>query len=84
MTYGAIRGAIKTLDDPFTGFIEPRVAEINREDDTGSFEGIGAYVSMEDGRLIIVEHLQGPTGRAGRPARRGHCAPGRRHRQSRT
>ncbi|MFC2037264.1 S41 family peptidase [Chloroflexota bacterium] len=54
MTYGAIRGALNTLEDPFTGFIEPDVAEINREDDTGSFEGIGAYVTMRDGRLLIV------------------------------
>ena len=42
MTYGAIRGAINTLDDPFTAFIEPETAAINREDDGGSFEGIGA------------------------------------------
>jgi carboxyl-terminal processing protease len=54
MTYGAIRGAINTLDDPFTAFIEPQTAAINREDDGGSFEGIGAYVTMEDGRLKIV------------------------------
>jgi carboxyl-terminal processing protease len=54
MTYGAIRGAINTLDDPFTGFIEPTAAEINRQDDTGAFEGIGAYVTMTDGRLTIV------------------------------
>jgi carboxyl-terminal processing protease len=54
MTYGAIRGVINTLGDPFTGFIEPTAAEINREDDTGSFEGIGAYVTMSEGRLMIV------------------------------
>ncbi len=54
MTYGAIRGALNTLDDPFTGFLEPKVAAINREDDSGSFEGIGAYVTMREGRLVIV------------------------------
>jgi carboxyl-terminal processing protease len=54
MIYGAIRGALNTLDDPFTGFIEPDVAEINREDDSGTFEGIGAYVTMRDGPLTIV------------------------------
>ncbi len=54
LTYGAIRGAVNTLDDPFTAFIEPQTAAINREDDGGSFEGIGAYVSMTDGRLVIV------------------------------
>jgi carboxyl-terminal processing protease len=59
MVYGAIRGALNTLDDQFTAFIEPRVAEINREDDTGSFEGIGAYVSMRDGRLLIVSTFDG-------------------------
>ena len=56
---GAIRGAINTLDDPFTAFIEPRTAEINREDDSGSFEGIGAYVAMEDGILTIVSTFKG-------------------------
>ena len=59
MVYGAIRGALNTLDDQFTAFIEPRTAEINREDGTGSFEGIGAYVSMRDGRLMIVSTFDG-------------------------
>ena len=54
VTYGAIRGAVNTLGDPFTAFIDPEIAEINREDDTGSFEGIGAYVTMRDGRLVSV------------------------------
>jgi carboxyl-terminal processing protease len=54
VTYGAIRGAINTLDDPYTGFIDPNVAGIRREDDTGSFEGIGAYVTMRSGVLVIV------------------------------
>jgi carboxyl-terminal processing protease len=66
MTYGAIRGALNTLDDPFTGFIEPQTAAINREDDSGSFEGIGAYVTMENGRLIIVNPMsEQPAEKAG-------------------
>ncbi|MGD9144496.1 MAG: S41 family peptidase [Anaerolineae bacterium] len=66
ITYGAIRGAINTLDDPFTAFIEPETAAINREDDGGSFEGIGAYVTMEDGRLTIVNTFrEQPAERAG-------------------
>jgi len=66
MTYGAIRGAINTLDDPFTAFIEPQTAAINREDDGGTFEGIGAYVTMEDGRLKIVNTFrEQPAERAG-------------------
>jgi carboxyl-terminal processing protease len=56
---GAIRGALDTLGDPFTGYIEAEAAAINRQDDTGSFEGIGAFVSMEDGQLVIVQPIKG-------------------------
>ncbi len=70
MTYGAIRGAVNTLGDPFTAFISPEIAEINREDDTGSFQGIGAYVTMRDGRLMIVNTFRDhPAEKAG--VRRG-------------
>lgn len=66
VTYGAIRGALNTLGDPFTGFIEPEVAAIQREDDSGAFEGIGAYVTMREGRLIIVSTFKGqPAEKAG-------------------
>lgn len=70
VTFGAIRGAVNTLGDPFTAFIDPEIAEINREDDTGSFEGIGAYVTMRDGRLVIVNTFKDqPAAKAG--VRRG-------------
>ncbi|MGQ9600834.1 MAG: S41 family peptidase [Anaerolineae bacterium] len=66
VTYGAIRGALNTLGDPFTGFIEPEMAAIQREDDSGAFEGIGAYVTMREGRLIIVNTFKGqPAEQAG-------------------
>jgi len=54
LTYGAIRGAVNTLGDPYTAFVEPQAAAIMREDQSGSFEGIGALVTMEDGVLSIV------------------------------
>jgi carboxyl-terminal processing protease len=59
LTYGAIRGALNTLDDPHTAFIEPQLAAIIREDASGSFEGIGAYVTMRDGWLEIVSPFEG-------------------------
>lgn len=59
LTYGAIRGAMNTLDDPYTAFVEPQIAAINREDYGGTFEGIGAYVTMRDGRLEIVSTFEG-------------------------
>jgi len=60
LTYAAIRGTLSTLGDDYTIFIEPSVAAIMAEDATGSFEGIGAYVNMdEEGKLEIVGTFEG-------------------------
>ncbi len=59
MTYGAIQGAITTLEDPYTAFMEPQLADISRENMSGAFEGIGAYVTMRDGWLVIVSTFEG-------------------------
>ena len=66
MTYGAIQGATEALGDPYTAFLEPTVAEYKRQTEGGSYEGIGAMVRMDDGRLIIVEPFEdGPADTAG-------------------
>jgi len=66
LTYGAIRGATNTLDDPYTAFVDPVAAEHRRATDGGEYEGIGAMVSMEDGWLVIVEPFKDqPADRAG-------------------
>ncbi len=58
LSYGAIRGMLMTLGDPYTSFIDPDIAAILREDTGGEFEGIGATVRMrEDGYLEIVRPL---------------------------
>jgi carboxyl-terminal processing protease len=58
--YGAIRGALRTLDDDYTAFIEPEVAAVSRSNMNGSFEGIGAVVRLNDAdQLEIVRPLEG-------------------------
>jgi carboxyl-terminal processing protease len=60
MTYSAITGVIGALDDQYTAFLEPRLAAVVREDLSGSFEGIGAVVNMNDeGQLEIVRTFEG-------------------------
>lgn len=60
LAYGAIRGMLQTLDDPYTSFIEPKAAAILNEDASGQFEGIGATVRMrQDGYLEVVRPLPG-------------------------
>jgi carboxyl-terminal processing protease len=60
LAYGAIRGMLLTLDDPYTSFIDPQVTAILNEDASGSFEGIGAMVTMrDDGYLEIASLIPG-------------------------
>jgi carboxyl-terminal processing protease len=65
--YGAIDGMLRTLDDPYTGFVPPDVAQLIDENQTGSFEGIGAYVEQgpEGGIQIIRVFEGGPAEQAG-------------------
>jgi len=65
--YGAIRGMVNAFGDPNTAFVDPTRAEIFRQDTSGSFEGIGAAIRMDQlGHLIIVEPYPGrPAAEAG-------------------
>ncbi|TEU12650.1 MAG: PDZ domain-containing protein, partial [Anaerolineales bacterium] len=66
MTYGAIRGALATLNDPYTIFVEPKLRRLERDDLRGSFGGIGAWVSKhEDGAIVLKPMEDKPAQRAG-------------------
>ncbi|HET92362.1 MAG TPA: S41 family peptidase [Chloroflexi bacterium] len=67
ITYAAIRGMLRTLDDEYTAFIEPEPAAIIAEDATGEFEGIGAYVGMTEAGILEISGVfeDGPAERAG-------------------
>lgn len=66
MVWGAISGAVNSLDDPYTVFLPPKENKEFKEDLGGLFEGIGAQLDVRDGRIIIVAPLKGtPAERAG-------------------
>jgi carboxyl-terminal processing protease len=66
MTYGAIRGVLTTLDDPYTVFVEPKPRRLEKDDLRGSFGGIGAWVSKrEDGAIALKPMEDKPAQRAG-------------------
>jgi carboxyl-terminal processing protease len=66
VTWGAIRGALTTLDDPHTTFLEPEPRQREKEDLSGRFGGIGAYVSQaEDGSIILDPMPDLPAEKAG-------------------
>ncbi len=71
MTYGAIRGMLATLgDEGHTALLTPEELELHRTGLEGRFEGIGAYVAMEDGQIKIVSPI------AGSPAEAAGLLPG--------
>jgi carboxyl-terminal processing protease len=60
VTYSAIKGSLELLNDEFTRFIPPELAERAREQLEGAFEGIGAYVDLnEEGYLVIIRPIEG-------------------------
>jgi carboxyl-terminal processing protease len=65
-TYGAIRGSLNALNDPYTYFIEPQQRDREQEELRGSFGGIGAWVERtEDGQVLLTPMDGRPADQAG-------------------
>jgi len=66
MVYGAIRGLVNSLDDPYTVFMDPDETEQFSQSLEGQLEGIGAELTIEEGVLQIVTPLKNsPAEKAG-------------------
>jgi carboxyl-terminal processing protease len=64
--YGALHGALGTLEDPYTIFVEPEPRAIERAELQGQFGGIGAYVTRgEAGEVILTPMVDSPAEKAG-------------------
>ena len=65
-TYGAIKGALATLEDPYTIFIEPQPRALEKARLEGQFGGIGAFVRRDEaGQIILEPILDSPSEQAG-------------------
>lgn len=56
-TYGAIRGALATLNDPYTLFIEPEPAAEEKAQLEGQFGGIGAFIQRDEAGKVILDPM---------------------------
>lgn len=66
LLYGAAKGLVKALDDPYSEFMPPADAKQFQEDVSGSFSGIGAEIGIRKGVLTIISPLKdSPAERAG-------------------
>lgn len=58
LTYMAVRGVLASLDDPFTGFLDPTDYKKMREENDGNFVGIGAQLwTNKQGQVYVKEPL---------------------------
>ena len=64
--YGAVRGLIDSLKDPYTVFFTPEESKSFQEEIEGTFDGIGAEIGMKNEQLVVIAPLpKSPAERAG-------------------
>lgn len=55
LTYSAIRGMLKGLNDPFTRFLDPDEYRKMREENEGNFVGIGAQLDVNKNKQVYIK-----------------------------
>jgi carboxyl-terminal processing protease len=70
LSQGAVRGMIEALDDPYSAYVDPEAHQSELAHLTGKYQGIGAYIGIEDDQLIIIAPI------AGSPAEKAGIKPG--------
>ena len=58
MFYGAIKGMVASLGDPYTFFLTPEENKQSKDDLGGKFEGIGAQLGLKSGRIVVIAPLK--------------------------
>ena len=58
MFYGAIKGMVASLEDPYTFFLTPDENKQSKDDLGGKFEGIGAQLGLKDNRVVVIAPLK--------------------------
>lgn len=64
--YGALKGVVGGLNDPYSLYFSPEEAEAFANDLSGEFEGIGAEIGKKDNQMVVIAPLKGsPAEKAG-------------------
>jgi carboxyl-terminal processing protease len=66
LVYGAIKGMVAAVGDPYTVFLTPDENKVSTEDLQGNFEGVGIQIGFRGSRLAVIAPLPGtPAAEAG-------------------
>jgi carboxyl-terminal processing protease len=64
--YGAVRGLLETVDDPYTTFVEPIPRRFEQDDLRGSYGGIGVALNRAaNGQVVLSPFRDSPAAQAG-------------------
>lgn len=64
--YGAIKGMVDSMGDPYTTFFPPQAAKVFESEIEGNFEGVGIEMGIKDKTLTVVTALKNsPAEKAG-------------------
>ena len=64
--YGAIKGMVASLGDPYTEFFDPTENKNFQTELSGSIEGVGIVVGLKDNSLVVISPVKGtPADKAG-------------------
>ncbi|PIQ73709.1 peptidase S41 [Candidatus Roizmanbacteria bacterium CG11_big_fil_rev_8_21_14_0_20_36_8] len=58
MYYGAIKGLVASLEDPYTFFLTPDENQQSKSDLGGKFEGIGAQLGLKNNSIVVIAPLK--------------------------
>ena len=70
LSEGSVRGLLQALDDPYASFLNAEQYGVESQDFQGFFEGVGAQVTIRDGKLVIIAPMPGS------PAEKSGIRPG--------
>ena len=59
MLFGAVRGLVNAVGDPYTVFMTPKENREFHDALSGQLQGIGAELALREGRVLIVTPLKG-------------------------
>lgn len=66
LSQAAIEGMLEALNDPYSAYLDEETYQLSLSDLDGKFEGIGAYVAVQDEQIIIIAPIaDSPAAKAG-------------------
>lgn len=66
MYYGALKGLVASVGDPFTRFVDPKALADEQVEIEGEYGGLGIYITTKDGHTTVIAPIENtPADKAG-------------------